>query len=73
MTVAEIENRFTYHAPFGDQVLRYERIRTLALSLALAIQQYCPDSREKAQATLCLQNAVMWANSAIAVNEVEGE
>jgi len=51
----EIENRFTYHKPFGDQPARYELLRELARQLAHAIQTLCPDSREKSTAQTSLQ------------------
>jgi transcriptional regulator NrdR family protein len=72
MTDAERErlNRiFTYHAPKGDQAARYERIRGWGRLWAIEIAQLCPDSRERSVALTKIQEAVMWANSAIAVNE----
>jgi hypothetical protein len=69
---ARIENIFTYHKPFGTQPQRYEDLRATAKFLALAIQRLCPESREKSLALTNLQQAVMWANSAIAINESEG-
>lgn len=65
----EIEVRFTYHAPKGNQQLRYERIRTFAKGLAYVIEQTCPDSREKSLALTNLEQAVMWANASIARRE----
>lgn len=60
---------FTYHAPFGDQPGRYESIRSLARDLGLGINSLCPESPEKTQAILLLQQAVMMANASIAINE----
>lgn len=65
----EIERRFTYHAPKGNQQVRYERIRNFAKNLAYVIEQACPDSREKSLALTNLEQAVMWANASIARNE----
>lgn len=67
----EIENRFTYHKPFGTQATRYEQIRVAARLLAIQIQIMCPDSREKSTAHTKLQEAIMWANASIAINEEE--
>jgi len=64
-----IENNFTYHPPKNDQVKRYEEIRDHAKELALHIDNDCPDSREKSLAMTKLEEAVMWANAAIARNE----
>lgn len=65
----DLENRFTYHAPKEDQPERYDLIRRKALMLAATISEKCPDSREKSLAITKLEEAVMWANAAIARNE----
>lgn len=64
-----INSIFTYHAPFGDQAKRYEIIRDQVKVLAHGINHYCPDSPEKTLAIRHLQQAVMWANASIAINE----
>lgn len=69
MTNAELETRFTYHAPKEGQPERYERIRCKAKMLAAYINEYCPDSREKSLALTKIEEAVMWANASIARNE----
>ena len=69
MTNAEIENNFSYHTPKEDQPERYEKIRNKAKMLAAYINEKCPDSREKSLAFTKLEEAVMWANAAIARNE----
>lgn len=69
MTNEELESRFTYHAPKESQPERYERIRYKAKMLAAYINEYCPDSREKSLAFTKIDEAVMWANAAIARNE----
>ena len=65
----EIENNYTYHSPKADQPEWYERIRFKAKMLAAYINENCPDSREKSLAMTNLEQAVMWANAAIARNE----
>ena len=65
----QIEKAFVYHAPKGDQPKRYEEIRAGAKMLASLINGQCPDSREKALAMTRIEEAVMWANAAIARNE----
>lgn len=65
----QIEKAFTYHAPKGDQPTRYTELRDKAKELAVLINFHCPDSREKSLALTKLEEAVMWANSAIARNE----
>lgn len=64
-----IENNFTYHPPIGDQQSRYELLRDRAKELAYFFDTQCPPSREKSLAITKLEEAVMWANAAIARNE----
>lgn len=71
MTEEQIGNIFTYHRPFGDQPDRYERLRWEAKMLANTINRDCPESREKSLAITSLQQAIMWANASIAINEKE--
>lgn len=69
MDHGELENRFTYHAPKGDQPARYTLIRNTALEFAKMIDEYVPDSREKTIALTKLEEVSMWANAGIARNE----
>ena len=66
-----IDNNFTYHPPFGDQVSRYQAIRDVAKKFAELILSDTPESREKSLAFTNLEQAVFWANAAIARNEQE--
>lgn len=65
----DIEKNFTYHAPKAGQPERYTIIRSTAKDLAETINKVCPDSRERSLAFTKLEEAVMWANAAIARNE----
>lgn len=65
----QIANNFSYHTPKADQPARYEMIRGVARELAQVIAVNSPDSREKSLALTKLEEAVMWANAAIARNE----
>ncbi len=60
---------FSYHPPKGDQQERYEKLRDQAKILAIKIDKYCPNSREKSLAITKLREATMWANASIACNE----
>ena len=62
----EVETRFTYHSPTSDQVPKYQSIRDSAKDLAYIISDLAPESREKSLALTKLEEAVMWANAAIA-------
>ena len=67
-----IQHNFTHHPPKGDQVSRYTLIRGSARACAGTVNRCAPDSREKSLAMTKLEEAVMWANAAIARNE-QGE
>lgn len=70
VTEAEtIRKAFSYHSPKGDQLPRYLDLRERAKELAFAVMRECPPSRERSLAIKRLQEAIMWANAAIARNE----
>ena len=71
MKQEEIDNIFVYHKPFGNQAIRYEELRKKARELAEKVIMDCPDSREKSLAITNIQQAIMWANASIAINEKE--
>lgn len=64
-----IEKAFTYHAPKDDQPARYVELRTQGKELAELMFALCPASRELRLALENLEQAIMWANAAIARNE----
>lgn len=66
---ADIGVRFTHHPPNETQIPRYEELRATARELAFNIVELTPTSREQALALTHLEQAVMWANAAIARNE----
>jgi hypothetical protein len=68
-TPMDLSNVFTYHAPKADQVQRYEALRRAAFDFASKIQELSPVSAEQTLAFRKVQEAVMFANAAIAINE----
>lgn len=68
-TAVQIDNAFRYHAPKADQPERYQAIRDKAKELAMLIGNSTPMSREQSLSLTNLEQAVMWANAAIARNE----
>lgn len=67
MSPADIENRFTYHPPVDQaQADIYVAIRDKAKELALFINDNTPECREQSLAMTALEEAVFWANAAIA-------
>lgn len=67
--LARLNNTFTYHAPLSDQPARYTSIRDKAKELAVELLENTPPSREQSLALTKLEEAVMFANAAIARNE----
>ena len=65
----EMTTRFTYHPPKGDQPERYQILRDAAKEFATQINLLTPESRERSLALTNLEQAVMWANAAIARRE----
>lgn len=65
----ELEKRFTYHAPKEGQPERYNKLRAQGELMARIILDMTPRSREQSLALTNLEQAIMWANAAIARNE----
>lgn len=70
---ARLDKDFTHHAPHGNQAERYQIIRNSARLTAEDLIGQCPPSRELSLALTNLEQAVFWANAAIARNEHEKE
>jgi hypothetical protein len=62
----ELVNYFTYHAPHGDQVERYQNIRDAALTFARVVNANTEPSADQTAAIRKLREAVMTANQGIA-------
>jgi hypothetical protein len=63
----DLENRFTYHPPRDDRdVELYQQIRNAGLQFALVVDNAAKESRELSLAITHIEEAVMWANAAIA-------
>jgi hypothetical protein len=65
--ITDIEHRFGYHMPVSSfTVRRHEDVRKIALNVALLWDEVLPEGREKEIAIEKLEEALMWANAAIA-------
>jgi len=64
-----LKREYTYHPPKTGQAERYEEIRDRARALAAHIARGTPESREQSLALTKIEEAVFWANAAIARNE----
>ena len=67
----DLINRFTYHAPMPNQIGKFENIRKNARWMVELFTKMCPKSRELSLAITKIEEAVFWANAAIARNEKE--
>lgn len=66
MAPFDIDNNFKYHSPKPGQAEIYQEIRAKGKELAILINEECPDTRERSLAMTNIEQAVMWANAAIA-------
>lgn len=63
----ELAHRFAYHPPASDgAAAAHATVRDECGNLAGLIDELVPDGREKALAVTKLEEAMMWANAAIA-------
>jgi hypothetical protein len=67
MDKEQIDNIFSYHAPYGTQPERYHRIRSKAKELAIVIVENTPSSADQTAAIRKLRECVMTANASIAL------
>ncbi len=65
---ADLEKRFTYHAPNGSQPERYVAIRQKAKEFATLLVQTVHQSRELSSALTKVEEACFHANAGIARN-----
>lgn len=75
-TMDEISNRFTYHAPKGDQAALYAIINQAYKECAIKVAACCggiSHNREISSAITHLANSRMWANASIAINGIGAE
>lgn len=70
----EVRKRFQYHQPADDMTRdAHSSVRGVHLDAVVQIDHLCPESREKSLALTALQEAMMWANAAIAIHGVSNE
>lgn len=66
-TDEEIQERFRFHPADEKTANAHEHARLAIGNCALWVNKYVPSGREKALALTALQEAMMWANAAIAM------
>ncbi|MFL5738050.1 MAG: hypothetical protein ACJ76P_12030 [Actinomycetota bacterium] len=62
----ELEKRFNYHAPDEAKGQRHESVRYQLLAAARYVVANTPEGREQSLAITHLEEAMFWANAAIA-------
>ncbi len=67
ITPEDLKNRFSYHEPADDSVaMRHESVRHACLTAAQGVLYDTPPGREQSLAITKLEEAMRWANAAIA-------
>lgn len=61
-----IWQRFRYRAPSTERAVEHENARELVRDVALELDELLPEGREKALVLTHLEEALFWANAAIA-------
>jgi hypothetical protein len=64
--VTDLKNRFGYHGPDEVAKERHRTIRRMIFTLADELDDFIPEGREKSLFFTKLEEAMMWANAAIA-------
>ena len=65
--LARIANNHKHHPPQTEErVKAHEQVRVLTAACAAGLVETCPPGRELSLALTALEEAMMWANAAIA-------
>lgn len=68
-----IDKPFAYHKPSADGLIRITALRDEFSRVKRAIEEKCPESRQRAVAITELETAAMWAIKAVVFNDPESE
>ena len=67
MPTPDMEHRFGYHPPSSEEIVhQHQLVRQEMLLAADLFENMLPDGREKSLAITKLEEAMFWANAAIA-------
>lgn len=70
-TFADLDRRFDYHAPNDETRVKHQAARDAMKTAAYAFADLLPDGREKSLVYTKLEEAMFWANAAIARENAE--
>jgi len=73
MKQEEFDNRFDHHPPDGLKVQLHQLLRNVIKDAAVVVAHECPEGREKSLAITKLEEAMFWANAAIARHDLTAE
>ena len=68
-----IDKPFAYHKPSEDGFQKISRLREAFSLVQRAIQDNCPESRQKSVAITELETSAMWAIKAVVFNDPKSE
>lgn len=66
MPAEELRDRFEYHPPDSEKIVTHGVIRRECFNLAAHLAQLLPECREGDEALKSIEQAMFWANAAIA-------
>lgn len=66
MTPEDIANRFDFHQPDDEKRMSHEFVRNMLAATAKDFEHLLPEGREKSLAITKLEEAMFWANAALA-------
>lgn len=61
-----LEHNFKHHAPDEEKIKKHQQVRDMGKALAKLILESTVQGREQSTALTKVEEAVMWANAAIA-------
>lgn len=64
----QYDKLFIHHPPSADRIKKHEGLREFAIQYARYIEENTPPSSERTLAIRKLQETLMWANAALAIN-----
>lgn len=68
--VARVTNDFTYHKPTPEKAAIHDAVSARFFDIAMWLVGSVPPGREQSLALTSLQEARMWANAAVACNQL---